>query len=87
MSKADFYSRSQLGPKRMGSEVSHLNKRLFLKRSSVSCRANANRFSTLSKRQDHSEELDERLDKWTSKHTAEEVVALLQAAGVPAGTV
>jgi crotonobetainyl-CoA:carnitine CoA-transferase CaiB-like acyl-CoA transferase len=45
------------------------------------------RFSTLSKRNDHSEELDERLDKWTSKHTAEEVVALLQAAGVPAGIV
>jgi len=47
----------------------------------------AERFSTLSKRKDHSEELDERLDKWTSKRTAEEVVALLQAAGVPAGNV
>ncbi len=41
----------------------------------------------LSRRQDHSEELDERLDKWTSKRTAEDVVTLLQAAGVPAGIV
>jgi len=40
-----------------------------------------------SKRKDYSEELNERLDKWTSKRTAEEVIALLQAACVPAGIV
>lgn len=47
----------------------------------------AERFSTLSKRKDHAEELDEKLGKWTLKRTAEEVVELLQAAGVPAGIV
>jgi crotonobetainyl-CoA:carnitine CoA-transferase CaiB-like acyl-CoA transferase len=45
--------------------------------------AEADRFSTISKRRDHSEELDENLERWTSKRRAEEVVAQLQAAGVP----
>jgi crotonobetainyl-CoA:carnitine CoA-transferase CaiB-like acyl-CoA transferase len=49
--------------------------------------AEADRFSTISKRRDHSEELDENLERWTSKRRAEEVVAQLQAAGVPAGIV
>jgi crotonobetainyl-CoA:carnitine CoA-transferase CaiB-like acyl-CoA transferase len=45
------------------------------------------RFSTLCKRKDRSKELDDRLNKWTSKRTAEEVVTQLQAAGVPASVV
>ena len=45
------------------------------------------RFSTLSKRKKQAEELDELLGQWTVKHTAEELVRLLQEAGVPAGVV
>lgn len=45
------------------------------------------RFSTLSKRKKHAEELDELLGRWTGKHRAEELVCLLQEAGVPAGVV
>ena len=45
------------------------------------------RFSTLSKRKKHAEELDELLGRWTGKHRAEELVYLLQEAGVPAGVV
>jgi len=45
------------------------------------------RFSTLSKRKKHAEELDELLGQWTGKHRAEELVYLLQEAGVPAGMV
>jgi len=47
----------------------------------------AERFSTLSKRRKHAIELDERLSIWTSKQPVEEVVELLQKAGVPAGIV
>ncbi len=45
------------------------------------------RFSTLSKRKEHAEELDELLGQWTAHHAAEEVVNLLQEAGVSAGVV
>ena len=45
------------------------------------------RFSTLSNRKRHAKELDELLGQWTGKHSAEELVCLLQQAGVPAGVV
>jgi len=45
------------------------------------------RFSTLSQRKIHAGELDELLGQWTGKHRAEELVCLLQEAGVPAGVV
>ncbi len=45
------------------------------------------KFSTLSNRKKCSRELDELLGEWTIKHEAEEVVCLLQEAGVPAGVV
>ncbi len=47
----------------------------------------AERFSTLSKRREHAKELDERLGLWTSTQAVEEVVDLLQKAGVRAGIV
>jgi crotonobetainyl-CoA:carnitine CoA-transferase CaiB-like acyl-CoA transferase len=45
------------------------------------------RFSTLSKRKENAEALDELLGRWTAQHTPEEVVYLLQEAGVQAGVV
>lgn len=45
------------------------------------------KFSTLSKRRENSEELNELLEQWTGSHTAEEVMSLLQKAGVPCGVV
>ncbi|NIS82582.1 MAG: CoA transferase, partial [Anaerolineales bacterium] len=45
------------------------------------------RFSTILDRKKHVEELDELLEKWTAKRTAEDVVEILQKAGVPAGIV
>jgi benzylsuccinate CoA-transferase BbsF subunit len=45
------------------------------------------RFSTPPRRRTLSEELDELLRRWTIQHPAEEVVALLQKNGVPAGVV
>jgi crotonobetainyl-CoA:carnitine CoA-transferase CaiB-like acyl-CoA transferase len=45
------------------------------------------RFSTLSKRKENEEKLDEFLEQWTLHHTPEEVVNLLQKAGVSAGVV
>ena len=45
------------------------------------------RFSSLSKRKKHAEELDEFLGTWTSDQTAEEIVVILQKVGVPAGVV
>jgi crotonobetainyl-CoA:carnitine CoA-transferase CaiB-like acyl-CoA transferase len=45
------------------------------------------RFSNLSKRKQHQEELDKHLEAWTMQHQCEEVVELLQKAGVPAGVV
>ena len=45
------------------------------------------RFSTPSRRRDHAEELDELLGEWTARHPPEEVVDLLQRAGISAGVV
>jgi len=45
------------------------------------------RFSTLSKRKECADELDKFLEQWTLQYTSEEVVDLLQKAGVPAGVV
>jgi crotonobetainyl-CoA:carnitine CoA-transferase CaiB-like acyl-CoA transferase len=45
------------------------------------------RFSTLSKRKENEEALDELLTQWTLQHTPEEVVHLLQEAGISAGVV
>jgi benzylsuccinate CoA-transferase BbsF subunit len=45
------------------------------------------RFSSLSKRKQHLEELDRLLEEWTKQYRAEEIVDLLQKAGVPAGVV
>ena len=45
------------------------------------------RFSTLSKRKEHAEELDGLLGQWTVQHVPEEIVKLLQEAGVLAGVV
>jgi crotonobetainyl-CoA:carnitine CoA-transferase CaiB-like acyl-CoA transferase len=45
------------------------------------------RFSSLSKRQEHSEELNELIGQWTIQQPAEEVVNLLEEAEVPAGVV
>jgi crotonobetainyl-CoA:carnitine CoA-transferase CaiB-like acyl-CoA transferase len=45
------------------------------------------RFSTLSKRKEHAEELDGLLGQWTVQHVPEEIAKLLQEAGVPAGVV
>ena len=45
------------------------------------------RFSTTSGRKEHAEELNELLEQWTAKHTPDEVMNLLQQAGIPAGIV
>ena len=45
------------------------------------------RFSTISERKEHADELDALVEEWTAKHTAEEIVQVLQKAGVPAGVV
>ena len=45
------------------------------------------RFSTLELRKDHENELERLVSEWTQKHTAEEVMTILQAAGVAAGVV
>ncbi len=45
------------------------------------------RFATLSSRLENADELDRRVERWTKEHTAEEVMALLQGQGVPAGVV
>ncbi|MDY6856098.1 MAG: CoA transferase [Thermodesulfobacteriota bacterium] len=45
------------------------------------------RFSTLSKRREHAQELDELIEQWTITHTSKDIVRLLQEAGVPAGIV
>ena len=49
--------------------------------------AHGKRFSTLPERKEHLEELDELLERWTTRRTAEDVVQILQKAGVPAGVV
>lgn len=45
------------------------------------------RFATRSQRKAHQAELDEILGQWTARHSPEQVVALLQEAGVPSGVV
>ena len=45
------------------------------------------KFSTLLSRKQNEDELDKLVEEWTIKHTPEEVMSLLQAAGVPAGLV
>jgi crotonobetainyl-CoA:carnitine CoA-transferase CaiB-like acyl-CoA transferase len=45
------------------------------------------RFTTVAKRKQNRKELDELLAKWTTQHTAEEVVNLLQEAGISSGVV
>ena len=45
------------------------------------------RFSTLSKRKKNEEEMNKLIEQWTVQHTPEEVVNLLQEAGVPTGVV
>jgi crotonobetainyl-CoA:carnitine CoA-transferase CaiB-like acyl-CoA transferase len=45
------------------------------------------RFSDLSKRKEHREDLDRFLEEWTLQHSPEEVVNLLQQEGVAAGVV
>ena len=43
------------------------------------------RFATLLARKDNEEELDQLTNEWTVKHSAEEVMTLMQTAGVAAG--
>ena len=45
------------------------------------------KFSTISRRIKNENELDEKLNGWTKTHSAEEVVEILQSAGIPAGIV
>lgn len=45
------------------------------------------RFSDLLRRKEHEEELDELIGQWTAQHPPEEIVQLLQKAGVPSGLV
>ena len=49
--------------------------------------ANDDRFSSLATRMKNGKELDEFLAQWTGRHTPEEIVHLLQGAGVPSGVV
>jgi crotonobetainyl-CoA:carnitine CoA-transferase CaiB-like acyl-CoA transferase len=45
------------------------------------------KFSTLLKRKENSKELGELVERWTVQHTPEEIVQILQGAGVSAGVV
>ncbi len=45
------------------------------------------RFMTIAGRKQHEDELDRLIGDWTKDYTAEQVMALLQGAGVPAGAV
>jgi benzylsuccinate CoA-transferase BbsF subunit len=45
------------------------------------------RFATLSSRKENEDELEKLIGEWTVNHTAEEVMSLMQTAGVPAGVV
>ena len=45
------------------------------------------RFDTLVHRKEHEKELDALVEGWTKEHTPEEVMTMLQKAGVPAGIV
>ena len=48
---------------------------------------NDSRFATLDDRLAHHDVLDRCVEEWTRQHSPEEVMALLQQAGVPAGVV
>ena len=45
------------------------------------------KFATLDARKQHEDELEAHVTEWTLEHTAEELMALLQSKGVPAGIV
>jgi len=45
------------------------------------------KFSTLDLRKQNEDELEKLVAKWTKRHSAEEVMQMMQAAGVPAGVV
>jgi crotonobetainyl-CoA:carnitine CoA-transferase CaiB-like acyl-CoA transferase len=45
------------------------------------------KFAAVAKRKENRKELDDLLTKWTIQHTAEEVVSLLQEAGISSGVV
>jgi benzylsuccinate CoA-transferase BbsF subunit len=45
------------------------------------------RFDTLTHRKENESQLDAEIEKWTKEHTPEEVMAIVQTAGVPAGVV
>ncbi len=45
------------------------------------------RFATILARKENEGELDQLVNEWTSTHTAEEVMAAMQAAGVPVGII
>ncbi|MBN1188938.1 MAG: CoA transferase [Dehalococcoidales bacterium] len=45
------------------------------------------KFASLNARKEHEDELEELVGKWTGEHTAEDVMKMMQAAGVPAGVV
>jgi crotonobetainyl-CoA:carnitine CoA-transferase CaiB-like acyl-CoA transferase len=49
--------------------------------------AESGKFSTLKSRKANEDELDRQISAWTIKHSPEEIMALLQKAGVPAGMV
>ncbi|MFQ5860667.1 MAG: CaiB/BaiF CoA transferase family protein, partial [Dehalococcoidia bacterium] len=49
--------------------------------------ARAERFATLERRVQHADELDPLVERWTRRHSPEEVMRRLQKAGVPAGVV
>ncbi len=49
--------------------------------------ANDAKFATRESRKQHADELEAHLSEWTSEHTAEELMVLLQSKGVPAGVV
>lgn len=45
------------------------------------------RFADLSSRKEHEDELEELVAEWTRRHSADEVMRMMQAVGVPAGVV
>ena len=49
--------------------------------------AEEEKFSTLEQRLVHQDELDQHIEEWTQHHTPQQVMQLLQNAGVPAGAV
>jgi len=49
--------------------------------------AKDDRFSTFPARKENENELDEIVENWTKKYTAEEVMETMQSAGIPAGVV